>query len=332
MTQTLFRHIGIVGAGAFGTALAQAASRAGRKVTLFARDPEQVVDINERHENGKALKNCKLDPAIRATIDMSNLAACNTVILALPMQATRSVLDALALVLPMSIPVICTAKGIERGTLLFVTDLVADRLPGHPVAILSGPSFASDIAIGLPTAVTLAATDPYLAQALALALNTPALRIYHNTDVRGVEIGGAAKNVLAIAAGVVAGRGLGESARAAIVTRGFAELRRFGAAYGARQETLMGLSGLGDLLLSASPGQSRNYALGLRLGGGMSVVEAIASGKLAEGAQTATALMELAKARDIDLPICGMVDALLNGWVTVEGALEALLNRPQRAE
>jgi glycerol-3-phosphate dehydrogenase (NAD(P)+) len=332
MTATLFRHIGIAGAGAFGTALAQSAARAGRKVTLFARDPAQVAEINARHENTKALKGCRLDQGIRATEDMTALAACNALILALPMQATRSILEALHLVLPKGLPIICTAKGIERGSLLFITDLVTDMLPGRPVAILSGPSFASDIAIGLPTAVTLAAADPFLAQALAQALNTPALRIYHTADVRGVEIGGAAKNVLAIAAGIVAGRGLGDSARAAIVTRGFAELRRFGDAYGAKPETLMGLSGLGDLLLSTSSPQSRNYALGLRLGGGMGVDEALASGKLAEGAQTATALMELAKARAIDLPICGMVDALLNGWVTVDGALEALLNRPQKAE
>jgi glycerol-3-phosphate dehydrogenase (NAD(P)+) len=332
MTSTIFQHFGIVGAGAFGTALAQAAVRAGRRVSLFARDPAQVIEINTRHENSKALKGCRLDSAVKATGDLAQLAACNAVILALPMQATRPVAEALALVLPRGLPVICTAKGIERGTLLFATDLVTDVMPGHPAAILSGPSFAVDIASGLPTAVTLACADPYLAQALAQALNTPSLRIYHATDVRGVEIGGAAKNVLAIAAGVVAGRGLGDSARAAIITRGFAEIRRFGAAFGAKPDTLMGLSGLGDLLLTASSPQSRNYALGLRMGGGMPMEEAISSGKLAEGAATASALMELAKARDIDLPISGMVDALLNGWVTVDGALEALLNRPQRAE
>jgi glycerol-3-phosphate dehydrogenase (NAD(P)+) len=332
LTVTLFQHIGIVGAGAFGTALAQTTARAGRKVTLFARDPEQVAEINGKHLNSKALKGCKLDPSIRATTDLTSLGACNAVLLALPMQATRSVAEALALALPKGLPVICTAKGIERGTLLFATDLVTDLMPGHPAAILSGPSFAADIAAGLPTAVTLAATDPYLAQGLAQAMNTPTLRIYHGSDVRGVEIGGAAKNVLAIAAGVVAGRGLGDSAKAAVVTRGFAEIRRFGEAHGAKPETLMGLSGLGDLLLTASSPQSRNYALGMRLGGGMAVAEALASGKLAEGASTAQALIALAQARGVDLPISGMVDALLNGWVTVDGALEALLNRPQRAE
>jgi glycerol-3-phosphate dehydrogenase (NAD(P)+) len=332
VTATLFQQIGIVGAGAFGTALAQTAARAGRQVTLFARDPAQAAAINAERENPKALKGCRLDKGIRATADLASLSACTALVLALPMQATRPVAEALALVLSDGIPVICTAKGIEQETLLFATDLVWELLAGHPSAILSGPSFAADIAAGLPTAVTLAAADPHLAQALAQALTTPAFRIYHATDVRGVEIGGAAKNVLAIAAGVVAGRGLGESAKAAIVTRGFAEIRRFGAAYGARPETLMGLSGLGDLMLTCSSPQSRNFALGIRLGAGMGVQEALAAGKLAEGAATASALMELAKAREVDLPISGMVDALLNGWVTVDGALEALMKRPQREE
>ncbi|MGL4240654.1 MAG: NAD(P)H-dependent glycerol-3-phosphate dehydrogenase [Beijerinckiaceae bacterium] len=329
---SLFRQIGIVGAGAFGTALAQVAARAGRKALLISRDPEQARAINTTHENARALKGCRLDPSVRATAEMASLAECHAVILAAPMQATRQVAQAMAMTLPPGVPVIAAAKGIERGTLLFVTDLVAELMPANPVAILSGPSFAIDVAAGLPTAVTLAAKDPYLAQGLAQAVNTPTFRIYHTTDVRGVEIGGAAKNVLAIAAGVVAGRGLGESARAAVVTRGFAELRRFGEALGAKPETLMGLSGLGDLLLTASSQQSRNFSLGLRLGGGMSVEEALASGKLSEGAQTASALMELAKTRGVEMPISGMVDALLKGWVTVDGALEALLTRPQRAE
>ncbi len=329
---TLFRQIGIVGAGAFGTALAQAAARAGRKVLLVSRDPDQARQINEKHENVRALKGCRLDSSIRATAELASLAECHAVILATPMQATRAMAEAMAITVPPGVPVIAAAKGIERGTLLFVTDLVAEMLPNSPVAVLSGPSFAVDVAAGLPTAVTLAARDGLLAQGLAQAVNTPTFRIYHTTDVRGVEIGGAAKNVLAIAAGVVSGRGLGDSARAAVVTRGFAEMRRFGEALGAKPETLMGLSGLGDLLLTASSQQSRNYSLGLRLGGGMSVEEALASGKLSEGAHTASALMELAKTRSVEMPISGMVDALLNGWVTVDGALEALLTRPQKAE
>jgi glycerol-3-phosphate dehydrogenase (NAD(P)+) len=328
---SLFKTVGIAGAGAFGTALAATAARAGLRVTLHARDPEQARAINQTHRNDRALKGFRLDPAIRATASLAELAETQAVLLAVPMQATRQVAEALALVLPARVPVVCCAKGIERGSGLFVTDLAADVMENNPAAILSGPSFAEDIAAGLPTAVTLAARDGFLAQALAGALGSPAFRIYHSDDPRGVEIGGAAKNVLAIAAGVLVGRGLGESARAALVARGFAELRRFGQAYGAKPETLMGLSGLGDLLLTCSSPQSRNFSLGLRLGGGAAVDEA-AGGKLAEGAFTAKALMELAKARDIEMPICGMVDALLNGWVTVDGALEALLSRPQKAE
>jgi glycerol-3-phosphate dehydrogenase (NAD(P)+) len=332
MPGTLFRHVGIIGAGAFGTAMAQTAARAGRKVTLFARDPEQAAAINKTHENAKALKGCRLDPAIVATSHLADLSTCNVFMVTVPMQATRAILEALQLILPPNAPLIATGKGIEAGTLFLATEVLADVCRGRPVAILSGPSFAADVAMGLPTAVTLAAADPYLAQALAQVFNAPAFRVYHTADVRGVEVGGAAKNVLAIAAGVVVGRGLGESARAALIARGFAELRRLGEALGAKPETLMGLSGLGDLLLTAGSSQSRNFSLGLRLGGGMAVEEALASGKLSEGAATASALMELAKIRAIDMPIAGMVDALLRGWVTVDGALEGLLNRPQRAE
>jgi glycerol-3-phosphate dehydrogenase (NAD(P)+) len=331
MASSLFRTVGVAGAGAFGTALAATAARAGRKVLLFARDVEQAQAINQSHRNDKALKGFRLDPAIRATASLAELADVQAVLLAVPMQATRQIAEALALVLPPRVPVICCAKGIERGSGLFVTDLASEVMENNPAAILSGPSFAEDIAAGLPTAVTLAARDGFLAQALAGALGSPAFRIYHSDDPRGVEIGGAAKNVLAIAAGVIVGRGLGESARAALVARGFAELRRFGQAYGAKPETLMGLSGLGDLLLTCASPQSRNFSLGLRLGGGASVEEA-SGGKLAEGAFTAKALMELAKSRDIEMPVSGMVDALLNGWVTVDGALEALLSRPQKAE
>jgi glycerol-3-phosphate dehydrogenase (NAD(P)+) len=331
MSASVFQHVAVVGAGAFGTALAAVAARAGRKVTLFARDPEQVAGMRETRRNDRALKGFRLDPAIRPTATLADAAAAQAVLLAVPMQATRAVAQALTLVLPPRVPVVCCAKGIERASALFVTDLVSDLMPANPATVLSGPSFAADIAAGLPTAVTLAARDALLAQALAGALGSPGFRIYHSDDPRGVEIGGAAKNVLAIAAGVLVGRGLGESARAALVTRGFAEMRRFGEAYGARAATLMGLSGLGDLLLTCSSPQSRNFSLGLRLGGGASVAEA-SGGRLAEGAATASALMELAKARGVEMPISGMVDALLNGWVTVDGALEALLARPQKAE
>ena len=223
------------------------------------------------------------------------------------------------------------AKGIERGTHAFMTEVLGQAAPGRPTAILSGPSFAADVAAGLPTAVTLASADEGLARALCDALRGPNLRLYHSTDVRGVEIGGAAKNVLAIACGVAAGRGLGASASAALVARGFAELRRFGEAFGARSSTLMGLSGLGDLVLTCSSPQSRNFAFGQALGRGASVAEA-REGRLAEGVFTALALIELARVRGVDMPIANCVEGLIEGSLDVAAAVAALLRRPPKGE
>ena len=223
------------------------------------------------------------------------------------------------------------AKGIERGSHAFMTEILSEAAPSRAAAILSGPSFAADVAAGLPTAVTLACADEALARSLCRLLHGPNLRLYHSTDVRGVEIGGAAKNVLAIACGVAAGRRLGASASAALVARGFAELRRFGDAFGARGQTLMGLSGLGDLVLTCSSPQSRNFAFGLALGRGESVAEAQA-GRLAEGAFTALALTEMARARGVDMPIADCVEALIEGRLDVAGAVGALLGRPPRGE
>jgi glycerol-3-phosphate dehydrogenase (NAD(P)+) len=226
------------------------------------------------------------------------------------------------------VPIIACAKGIEHGTHKFMTDVIAEAAPHAQPAILSGPSFADDVARGLPTAVTLAAKDDALASSLVQALGSPTFRPYHSTDVRGVEIGGAAKNVLAIAAGIVVGRNLGASALAALTTRGFSELARFGRASGARTETLSGLSGLGDLLLSCSTAQSRNFALGIALGRG----EAAPAGKLAEGAFTAPVLVELAAAGNVDMPVSQAVAAILDGRLTIDAAIEGLLTRPFRAE
>ena len=212
-----------------------------------------------------------------------------------------------------------------------MTEVVADAAPGWPAAILSGPSFAADVAAGLPTAVTLASADEALARALAAALSGPNLRLYHATDPRGVEIGGAAKNVLAIACGVAAGLGLGASAGAALIARGFAELRRFAAAFGARPTTLMGLSGLGDLVLTCSTAQSRNFAFGQALGRGAGVAEASA-GKLVEGALTAAALMQMARARAVEMPISAAVEALIDGRIDAAHAVGALLARPLKGE
>ncbi len=223
------------------------------------------------------------------------------------------------------------AKGIERGTRAFMTEVLIEAAPGRPAAILSGPSFAADVAAGLPTALTLAASDEGLARSLCRLLRGPNLRLYHSVDVRGVEIGGAAKNVLAIACGVAAGRGLGASASAALVARGFAELRRFGEAFGAKGPTLMGLSGLGDLVLTCSSAQSRNYAFGFALGKGTSAREA-QEGRLVEGAFTALALTQMARAHQVDMPISNCVEGLVEGSLDVAGAVGALLGRPQRGE
>ena len=247
-----------------------------------------------------------------------------------PAQAVRSAAKALSPLLAARTPVIVCAKGIERGTKKFMTEVIAECAPNAVPAILSGPSFAADVARGLPTAVTLASRDCKIASQLAQAIGSASFRPYHSTDVRGVEIGGAAKNVLAIAAGIVAGRGLGASAAAALTTRGFAELTRFGKAYGAKAETMMGLSGLGDLLLTCSSPQSRNFSFGVALGRGQRPPEI--HGGLAEGVFTAPVLLEMARDRGVEMPISTAVAALLAERMSVDAAIESLLTRPFRAE
>lgn len=325
-----YSSIGVVGAGAYGTALALAAARAGRKVRLWARDATTIEAV-EQTRQAPRLPGIDLPDSIRATSSLVVLADCDALIVAVPTQALRSACEGLAGTLPPRMPVISAAKGIEQASGRFVTEVIEQAWPGATAAILSGPSFAADIGRGLPTAVTLAAADPDLAQALAEALSSSALRIYHSADIRGVEIGGAAKNVLAIAAGIAVGLGLGESARAALVARGFAELRRFGEAYGADPETLMGLSGLGDVVLSCASPQSRNFAYGLALGRGMSPAEA-AGGRLAEGAFTAPILASMARAGGIETPIAEAVAAIIAGRSGVREAVAALLARPLKAE
>ena len=325
-----FRTIGVVGAGAYGAALALAATRAGREVLLWARDEATIAAI-EQTRQAPRLPDIQLPATILATASLSALVASDAIVVTVPTQSLRQVCEALARVLPAGKPVISAAKGIEQTTGLFTTQVIAEACPGAVPAILSGPSFAADIGRGLPTAVTLAAENADLAQALAEALSSPAFRIYHSADPRGVEIGGAAKNVLAIAAGIAIGLGYGESARAALVARGFSELRRFGEAHGAQGETLMGLSGLGDVVLSCASAQSRNFAFGLALGQGRSVVEA-AGGKLAEGAFTASILARMAQSRGIEMPIAEAVAAIIAGTSGVRDAVTGLLARPLRAE
>ena len=324
---TDFDKVAVIGAGAWGTALAALAARAGREVVLCARDTATATQIAATRINPK-LPGMTLAADIDVTDDVARAAQADIILIATPAQSLRAAVAALAPHLAKATPVIACAKGIERGTHKFMTEVIAEAAPDARPAILSGPSFAEDVARGLPTAVTLAAQEVELASALAQALGSPSFRLYHTSDIRGVEIGGAAKNVLAIAAGIVAGKKLGASAQAALTTRGFSELVRLGRACGARSETMAGLSGLGDLILTCSSPQSRNFALGMALGRG----EARPRGKLAEGEFTAPVLIELAAAQDVDMPVSNAVAAILNGATTIDDAIESLLTRPFKAE
>ena len=324
---TAFQSVAVIGAGAWGTALAMVAARAGRSVTLWARNAEHAARIASTRDNPR-LPGVRLAQEIVVTSELALAARADMLLIATPAQHLRGAVNMLATHLTTQTPVIACAKGIEHGTHKFMTDVIAEAALHAQPAILSGPSFADDVARGLPTAVTLAAKEEELASSLVQALGSPTFRPYHSTDVRGVEIGGAAKNVLAIAAGIVVGRKLGASAHAALTTRGFSELARLGRACGARTETLSGLSGLGDLLLSCSTAQSRNFALGIALGRG----EAAPAGKLAEGAFTAPVLVELAAARNVDMPVSQAVAAILDNKLTIDAAIEGLLTRPFKAE
>lgn len=327
----IFDPVAVVGAGAWGTALANAAARAGRRVTLWTRDPDHASEMAALRQNARRLPGIDLESVVTPTAAAAPLAAARLILLVTPTQTIREMTDFLAGVMRPGVPIVSCAKGIDRATGLFPTEIIADGLRGRPVATLSGPSFAQDVSRGLPTAVTLACADEVIAAALAQALSGPAFRLYHSTDVRGAELGGAAKNVLAIAAGIVAGRGLGDSARAALIARGFAELMRLAAACGGRPETLMGLSGLGDIILTCGSDKSRNFAFGHAIGQGLPP-ERAAAGKLAEGAFTAQALVELARARGVDMPICEGVAALITGQMTVDDLIEGLLSRPLKSE
>ena len=320
-------HIAVFGAGAWGSALANLAAQGGNTVTLWARDPAKAAAIEQSRENPR-LPGARLHERVKVTGSFADAANADAILLVVPAQALRSVAAELNKL--DGTPVIACAKGIERSSHKFMTEVIAEAAPKATPAILSGPSFAADVARGLPTAVTLAARDEATASTLARALGSPTFRLYHSTDMRGVEIGGAAKNVLAIAAGIVVGRGLGASAAAALTTRGFAELSRFGKALGARPETLTGLAGLGDLILTCSSPQSRNFSLGVALGQGKS--DALRGGKLAEGVATAPVLVEMAKQKHIDMPIAAAVAAVLDGKLGVDKAVESLLTRPFRAE
>ena len=328
-----FNSFGIVGGGAWGTALGQTLRQAGRNVMLWAREREVVDEINAAHRNTPFLPGVSLDPGLRATGNLADVAAQEVLLMVAPAQHVRAVATELAHHLTADRPVVICAKGLEQATSKLLGEVLAETLPRARQAVLSGPSFAADVARGLPAALSLASLDESLGRSLATAIGYRHLRIYWANDPVGVQLGGAVKNVLAIAAGIVEGKGFGASAHAALVTRGFAELRRFGEAMGARPETLMGLSGLGDLLLTCGSPQSRNMSLGRALGQGQALAEVLGNRRsVSEGVYTAAAVVKVATERGIEMPIAAAVHAIVAGTSSVDAAIEALLSRPQRAE
>ncbi|WP_072369559.1 NAD(P)H-dependent glycerol-3-phosphate dehydrogenase [Hyphomicrobium sp. NDB2Meth4] len=326
-------RIGIVGGGAWGTALAQAMRHSGRDVALWVREPDVVSAINAHHVNDTFLPGVALDPGVRATGELADVAAADALLLVAPAQHVRSMARVLRPSLRPGQPVVICAKGIEQASGQMMGDVIAAELPDVTLAVLSGPSFAADVGRGLPAALTVACADETVGRLLAERLGGPAFRLYWTNDVIGVELGGALKNVLAIAAGIVDGKGLGASAHAALVTRGFAEMRRLGAALGARPETLIGLSGLGDLILTCGSPQSRNMSLGRSLGRGESLTQALA-GKLAvtEGVYTAAAVKRIAEEKGVEMPIACAVCDVVEGKLGVDAAIEQLMQRPLKAE
>jgi glycerol-3-phosphate dehydrogenase (NAD(P)+) len=327
------QRIGIVGGGAWGTALAVTARRAGRDVVLWAREAEVVTAINRRHENPLFLPDIAIDPAIVATGDIAATASADAVLLVVPAQHLRATAGALAPALRRDAAVVICAKGVEETSGALMSEVAAATLPGARVAILSGPTFAGEVARGLPTAVTLASADQELGGALIAALGTRSFRPYLGDDVVGAEIGGAVKNVLAIACGIVAGRRLGDNARAALITRGLAEMVRLARAKGGRAETLMGLSGLGDLTLTCTALQSRNHSLGFALGEGTALDEILGRRRsVAEGVSSAAAVAALASRLGVDMPIVAAVDAILHHGADIDQSIASLLARPFRGE
>jgi glycerol-3-phosphate dehydrogenase (NAD(P)+) len=328
------KRVAVIGGGAWGTALAAVVARAGAAVTLWARDPAIVEAINRRHENPLYLPGITLAPEVTATADpLVALRDAEAALVVVPAQFLRGVMTMLAPLLSDSVPLLLCAKGIEAESLRTMSEIAAVIVPQAPLAVLSGPSFAAEVAQGLPAAVMIASRDPALARAFVAGLGSPRLRPYSSTDPIGAEIGGAVKNVLAIACGIIEGRRLGHNARAALITRGLAEMVRLGLAKGAEAETFRGLSGLGDLVLTCTAGQSRNYALGLALGRGATLAAALAGTRsVVEGVATAAAVTRLAARLGIEMPICAAVDGVLHRGMAIDMMIDGLLRRPYRSE
>lgn len=327
-----FSKIGVLGGGAWGTALAVTALEAGRETVLWARETEVADALSQGRGNPVYLKDVKL-PKISASTELSHLSGCDAILAVVPAQFARATFTALAPHIADGTPVLLCSKGIEQATLSMMTDVLADTMPNAIPAVLSGPSFAIDVARHLPTAVTLACESEALGRDLMAAIGRPTFRPYWSGDLVGAEIGGAVKNVLAIACGIVDGLGLGKSAHAALIARGFAEMTRLGVAMGAKPETLAGLCGLGDLVLTCSSTQSRNMSFGKALGEGQSAADILASrNAVTEGVATAPAMVALAAREQVDMPICAAVDAILSGEASVNEAINQLLARPFKGE
>ncbi|MBF0167019.1 MAG: NAD(P)-dependent glycerol-3-phosphate dehydrogenase [Alphaproteobacteria bacterium] len=326
-------HVGIIGAGAWGTALALTAIRSGLKTTLWAHEPAVVQEIKTHQENSTFLPGIKLDPNICATTDPADILKADAVLAVAPAQFLRPTLSLFEPGWPQGLPIVICAKGIEQGSLALMSEVVTDILPQAPQAVLSGPTFAAEVARGLPTAVTLACRDAKLGARLVQALGTRTFRPYLSDDLIGAEVGGAVKNVLAIACGIVSGKGFGDNARAALITRGLAEIVRLALAKGAKMETLMGLSGLGDLILTANSTQSRNFSVGVALGQGKTLAQALAGkSSVAEGVASAAGTVALGQRMGIELPIAQSVDAVLNQGADLDATIQALLSRPFKSE
>lgn len=328
-----FESVAILGAGAWGTALAQVAAAAKRAVTIWAREAEVIQGINEGQENPLFLPGVRLNQVIRATGELEDAAEADLILAASPAQHMRGVLRALRPQVKPGARVVLCAKGVERGSLALMTDVLAEEIPDAARAVLSGPGFAKDVARGLPTATTVASADQDLAQRIVATIGLPTFRPYVADDLIGAEIGGAVKNVIAVGCGVAEGRKLGDGARAALITRGFAELTRLGIAMGAKAETLSGLCGLGDLVLTCCSMTSRNTSLGAALGEGRALKDVLAERRsVAEGAESAPAVVALAQKHNVDMPICSAVDDIVAERVGVDEAIFALLSRPFKAE
>lgn len=318
--------LGIIGGGAWGTALAQVASAGGRETLLWALEPEVVEAVNDRHANPLFLPGIPLNESIRATTDLEDLGGCDAWLVVTPAQHMRALLKQVP---AGDRPLVLCSKGIEESTGKLLHEVAHEVCPPSPIAALSGPTFAHEVAAGLPTAVTLACEDRALGEELRARINLPHFRTYCTDDVAGAEVGGAVKNVLAIACGIVEGKRLGQNARAALIARGFAEMTRFGIAMGGRRETLAGLSGLGDLVLTCSSTSSRNFSLGKAIGEGGNVRDLMTDRRtVAEGAHTAPVLLRIAVERGIDMPIVAAVVELLEGRVAIDELFETMLSRP----